>query len=87
MTFSGDIFSGTTQGKIEYYGNGNGNFTITDGQIEFTLQIPQLDLIFRGNINDINNMDGTWEITNNGGSSVSSVKKLPSNGTWDLERQ
>jgi len=86
VTFSGDMFSGTAQGEIDAYGNGNGDYTITDGQIEFTLQLTQFDLNFSGTINDINHMGGLWQIPTAGGLSASLPKKLPSNGNWELER-
>ncbi len=86
VTFSGDIFSGTAQGKIDVYGIGNGGYTITDGQIEFTLQLSQFDLNFNGTINDVNHMSGSWQIPATSGSSASLPKKLPSNGNWELER-
>lgn len=86
VTFSGDIFSGTAQWSIDAYGNGNGNFTIDDDLIEFTIQLSGQGVSFSGNINDINHMSGTWEFNNSAGLSTSSLKKLPSNGTWELDR-
>ena len=86
VTFSGDMFSGTAQGKIDVYGNGNGDYTIIDGQIEFTLQLSQFDLNFNGTINDVIHMSGPWQIPTASGLSASLPKKLPSNGNWELER-
>lgn len=86
VTFSGDISSGTAQWSIDGYGTGNGNFTITDDLIEFTIDLQGDELIFNGTITDINHMSGTWQFNTTAGPSTSFLKKLPSNGTWELDR-
>ncbi len=87
VTFSGGIFSGTVQGNIDVVaGNGSGNFTITDDQIDFTLQFPGGTLTFSGTIDSVNHMNGPWQIPTTSGLSASLPKKLPSNGNWELER-
>ena len=86
VTFSGDISSGTAQWSIDAYGTGNANFTISDDQIEFTIQLASEEVSFSGDIVNINHMSGTWQFNNSAGLSTSWLKKLPSNGNWELDR-
>ncbi len=85
--FSGGTLSGTIQANIDVVaGNASGNFSITDDQIDFTLQFPNYRLGFTGTINSINHLSGEWQYLGTAGTTAFLPKKIPSNGNWELER-
>ena len=78
VTFSGGLLSGTTKGYTEAPtgpGSEEGEFTITNDQIEFTLHYYGGDLLFNGTINNENHMNGTWD-----------TSTATASGNWELSR-
>jgi len=65
VTFSGGVLSGTTSGMFDFVsGSGNGEFTVSGNQIDFTLRYSfyGTDYVLEctGSLSGINNMSGDW---------------------------
>ena len=67
VTFSGGILSGTTRGLFDFVsGYGNGTYTFSGNEIEFTLNYPNYipggdsQLACNGTFSNANSMSGDW---------------------------
>jgi hypothetical protein len=83
VTFTGGVLSGTTRGLFDWAsGFGNGTYTISGNQADFTLRysIGSADLILActGTFSNANNMSGDWTFT-----LVGYAEEV---GTWSLVR-
>jgi hypothetical protein len=86
-TFSGEIFSGPAQARISHFsGKGNGLFSVSGDQIDFTLQWTSVELRFTGTITGVSQMSGDWNVTGLAGIPAAMPKGIPGHGTWELER-
>ena len=83
VTYSGGVLSGTTRGLFDWAsGFGNGTYTVSGNQIDFTLRysVSTIDIILEctGTFSNANNMSGDWIF--------SIVGVAEETGTWSLAR-
>lgn len=82
VTFSGSCSSGTTTGTIDtLLDTGNGTYSTSNGNIEFTLVFPGSgdNITFAGSFSDPNHLSGSYHVVRNNGWEF--------DGNWEIERQ